>query len=286
MKSMFVIFFFVLIFAPTIHYVAKHGDKSGVRFFKFLNLALIIAMVVLFIVAFSLMGSFGQDKIIDKWAQLSSMDKLKYNDDINNLVDINKKNLLLHAIYNIVLTVLFVVVTIALYNYDFVLPNRWVRSGKSRVSFVEDSLIVVPRKKQVELGANKRRSEPKNRTLDLPAINEEKTSLMGDNRLPEVSLFPTSNYQNEQVINRTFGESPERQKREFEDPALRSSTFGADPERYPNRSPEMTRGYDDEGLRSRNMEGGVSNNRMADIEMTKTTYMNNPNNPPKKRQFG
>lgn len=90
------------------------------------------------------MGSFGSDDVVDKWSQLSTNDRLtQYDDDISNLVDVNKKNLLLHAIYNIVLTVLFVVISIALYNYDFILPERWSsdRARKSRVSFAEGILF-------------------------------------------------------------------------------------------------------------------------------------------------
>jgi len=137
MKSMFVIFFFTLIFAPTINYVSKHGDKFGVKFFKFLNLALILATIILFIIALSLMGSFGQDDIIVKWSEMSNLEKSKFDDDMENLIDTNKTNLLLHAIYNIVLAVLFVLLTIVLYNFDYVLPVRWVTAAKSRISFAE-----------------------------------------------------------------------------------------------------------------------------------------------------
>jgi len=102
-------------------------------------------MIILFIVSFAKMGSFGSDNIIDKWSQLSTADKLKYDNNISKLVDINKKNLLLHAIYNIVLTVLFVVITIAMYNYDFILPERWSmdRARRSRVSFAEGIFLVI-----------------------------------------------------------------------------------------------------------------------------------------------
>ena len=83
------------------------------------------------------MGSFGQDDIIVKWSEMSNLEKSKFDDDMENLIDTNKTNLLLHAIYNIVLAVLFVLLTIVLYNFDYVLPVRWVTAAKSRISFAE-----------------------------------------------------------------------------------------------------------------------------------------------------
>jgi len=293
MKSMFVIFFFTLIFAPTINYVSKHGDKFGVKFFKFVNLALILATIILFIIALSLMGSFGEDDIIVKWSEMSTQEKAKFDDNIQILIDKNKTNLLLHAIYNIVLAILFVLLTVVLYNFDYALPVRWITAAKSRVSFAEDSLIVFSRKMAELEKQEKRRkairlSAMRTRNLDLPPINEERTSLMRDRPIPEVGLFQ-SGYDDEAARNRSFGEIP---RRDFDE---RRSTFGNSPDRNYPRSPdqiprEYPREYDD-GYRSRNTgfgmnSGSINNPRMGDIEMTSSNYMGNQDGTLKRRQIG
>jgi len=292
MKSMFVIFFFVLLFAPTINYVVRHGDKSGVRCFKYINWLLILAMIILFIVAFAQMGSFGSNDIVEKWSQLSTADRLKYDNDISKLVDINKKNLLLHAIYNIVLTILFVVITIALYNYDFILPERWAsdRARKSRVSFAEDSLIVVSKNKpESPYKAQRFRSDiTRGLPMELPPIDEERHSLVADS-VRRVDLFPSSGYDNYPARDRTFA-SPDAKRREMDNSNMRSPpAYGTNTvDRNDPRSPQgVTRGgYDDLSLRTRDI-GRSENNANpppGDIEMTTSNYVGNLTR--KKRTIG
>ena len=129
-----VIFFLTLIFSGLTLYVTRHADKSGVGFFKVLNIFYIIALVILFIVSFFYVGSYSTSKIITKWSALSSYDRLNYDNNVNNLLTRNKSNLLLHAIYNIGLTILFVLQTIFLFIYDHRLPEVWIREGESRVT--------------------------------------------------------------------------------------------------------------------------------------------------------
>lgn len=126
-----------MLLGPGTHYIVQKGDKDGAFFFKIVNIMFIVALVVIFVVSFFLMGGFDSDKILDKWAALTALEKLKFDDDIQNLVDKNKKNLLLHAIYNIVLTILFVILTCLLFAFDSNLPKVWFRVAKARNSLAE-----------------------------------------------------------------------------------------------------------------------------------------------------
>ena len=85
------------------------------------------------------MGSYTSSKVITKWSAMSSYDRLNYKNNVNNLLSKNKSNLLLHAIYNIGLVILFVLQTIFLFIYDHYLPEVWIREGESRLTMQQSN---------------------------------------------------------------------------------------------------------------------------------------------------
>ena len=89
--------------------MAINADKGGLGFLRFLNFLYLATVLVLAVVSFIRAGEFSEENIVNTWASLNELDRIHFDSDINNLIDENKTNLVLHGIYNIVLLVLFIV---------------------------------------------------------------------------------------------------------------------------------------------------------------------------------
>ncbi len=155
------------------------------------------------------------------------------------------------------------------------------------------------------------RTDQRSRALDLPQIDEEKASLIGDSHirkniienshihpiLAQVNLFkPTSAYDNSPVPydnypvrDRTFASPDHQNRRDFDNSSMRSPPFGSGQadRNYPRSPQGVTRGgYDNEDLRTRDQRdpNRGENNPINEIEMATSNYVGNLQR--KKRTLG
>lgn len=115
--------------------MSQKGDKVGIGFFRYFNVGYILLTVIFAIVSFTSVASIGADDLTDEWAKLTDLDKLHFNNDINDLVHENRLNASLHAIYNVVLAILFALLTCTMQALHTALPENWAKPVYSKISF-------------------------------------------------------------------------------------------------------------------------------------------------------
>lgn len=134
-SSLGAIFFLTLFLSAWSYYVSQKGDKAGVGFFRYFNVVYIVLTLILAIVSFTSVASIDSNDLIDEWAKLAERDKLHFENDIDELVSTNKVNASLHAIYNIILAILFALETCTMQSLYSALPENWARPVYSKISF-------------------------------------------------------------------------------------------------------------------------------------------------------
>jgi hypothetical protein len=142
-NSMTVIFFITLFKLISIYHATQKADKSAIGIFRILNIIFILATIILALISFVTLNQMTSSTVSSIWAQLDSLDQLYYNDNMENLYGYYKNSALFHGIYNIILAILFFIMTWLMHSFYTTLPDNWARPLKSTISFEKGKINYV-----------------------------------------------------------------------------------------------------------------------------------------------
>ncbi|CAK85609.1 unnamed protein product (macronuclear) [Paramecium tetraurelia] len=196
-QSIIAYYFFTLLFLYTIYYALENVKHSIVVFVRWPLLLYSLAAIIIGVVSIIQSYSLTTSDIQEGWNKMT-----QWRNSSNNLLDENKRNLILISIYHFIYGFVFIILFGLLFNYQTIMPQNWRPPFSSR-PLMKSALIY--REGMVDQVQQPKQDDEENqeKQQDKPFQNQNQSEI----RQPQqpVDQQPSTIFQKKNTGRRVFG---------------------------------------------------------------------------------
>ncbi|CAD8079012.1 unnamed protein product [Paramecium primaurelia] len=133
-QSIIAYYFFTLLFLYMIYYALENVKHSIVVYIRWPLLLYALAAIIIGVISIISSYSLTTDDLQEGWNKMTQWRKQQYYESSStNLLDENKRNLILISIYHFIYGFIFIVLFGLLFNYQTIMPQNWRPPFSSRL---------------------------------------------------------------------------------------------------------------------------------------------------------
>ncbi|CAD8087205.1 unnamed protein product [Paramecium primaurelia] len=203
-QSIIAYYFFTLLFLYTIYYALENVKHSIVVFIRWPLLLYSLAAIIIGVVSIIQSYSLTTDDIQEGWNKMTQWRKQQYYDSSStNLLDENKRNLILISVYHFIYGFVFIILFGLLFNYQTIMPQNWRPPFSSR-PLQKQSLIYKEGMNDQVMQPKQDDEENQEKQQDKPFQNYNQSEIKQQQQQP-IDQQPSTIFQKKNTGRRAFG---------------------------------------------------------------------------------
>ncbi|CAD8092709.1 unnamed protein product [Paramecium sonneborni] len=201
-QSIIAYYFFTLLFLYTIYYALENVKHTIVVLIRWPILLYSLAAIIIGVVSIIQSYSMTIEDIQEGWNKMTQWRKQQYySSSSTNLLDENKRNLILISIYHFIYGFVFIILFGLLFNYQTIMPQNWRPPFSSRL-LQKQALIY-------RMGMAEEQQQPKQddeeNLENKPFQNNNQSDIRQQQQQQPIDQQPSTIFQKKNTGRRMFG---------------------------------------------------------------------------------